>query len=584
MKSSVLHALPPTHTTSGRPTLAPLRDKPSPKRTAPNSQSVSSNKQRNIMGGGNVNTAPKRAWKLQENAAHQGSVNCLTLGHRSGRVMATGGDDKRVNLWAIGKAGCIMSLSGHVTPVECVRFGQTEELVCAGSLSGAIKLWDLEAAKLVRTLAGHRAMVRCLDFHPYGDFVASGSHDSNIKLWDVRRRGCIFSYKGHERAVNSVQFSPDGQWVASGSDDYTVRLWDLRAGKELTSFSGHSSSVRTVVFHPQEFLLCSGSVDRRVMFWDLECLENVSVAGGSGDSGSGAVRSLAFNPSGECVFAGVQDSLKVYGWEPGRTLDTVVLNWGKVADIVVTQNQLIGASFQSSDVAVYVVDLKRVLPISDNGKSDKEEITVSSSVGESSSTAVKANGTGKINPPKKPESNHRAPTIASAARSSGSPQKQKPGRKSFASKEEKAPVSIMVEEPDTDPGPTDVEDESCSPAQILNTAQYSLIFQPRGRVLSRTPPPEQKPFTPPSDHGSNIVSSDILPIGGFPAQRPQDSTNSSKSIFDSLPHSRRRESLSGGSSTSSSSSSSTLPRHPPILANGGSSYLSSKNVRSRSES
>jgi hypothetical protein len=35
------------------------------------------------------------------------------------------------------------SLSGHTTPVECVRFGHTEELVCAGSASGALKIWDL---------------------------------------------------------------------------------------------------------------------------------------------------------------------------------------------------------------------------------------------------------------------------------------------------------------------------------------------------------------------------------------------------------------------------------------------------------
>lgn len=35
-------------------------------------------------------------------------VNCLSLGHKSGRVMVTGGDDKKVNLWAVGKQNCIM--------------------------------------------------------------------------------------------------------------------------------------------------------------------------------------------------------------------------------------------------------------------------------------------------------------------------------------------------------------------------------------------------------------------------------------------------------------------------------------------
>ena len=39
-------------------------------------------------------------------------VNCLALGHKSGRVLVTGGEDKKVNLWAVGKPNCIMSLSG----------------------------------------------------------------------------------------------------------------------------------------------------------------------------------------------------------------------------------------------------------------------------------------------------------------------------------------------------------------------------------------------------------------------------------------------------------------------------------------
>lgn len=58
---------------------------------------------------------PKRAWKLQEFVAHGAQVNCLALGHKSGRVLVTGGEDKKVNLWAVGKPNCIMSLSGNNT-------------------------------------------------------------------------------------------------------------------------------------------------------------------------------------------------------------------------------------------------------------------------------------------------------------------------------------------------------------------------------------------------------------------------------------------------------------------------------------
>ena len=45
---------------------------------------------------------------VEEFVGHGSKVNCLALGHKSGRVMVTGGDDKKVNMWAVGKPNCIM--------------------------------------------------------------------------------------------------------------------------------------------------------------------------------------------------------------------------------------------------------------------------------------------------------------------------------------------------------------------------------------------------------------------------------------------------------------------------------------------
>jgi WD40 repeat protein len=41
-------------------------------------------------------------------SAHDANVNCVALGRKSARVLATGGDDKKVNLWAVGKPNCIL--------------------------------------------------------------------------------------------------------------------------------------------------------------------------------------------------------------------------------------------------------------------------------------------------------------------------------------------------------------------------------------------------------------------------------------------------------------------------------------------
>ena len=48
------------------------------------------------------------SYLTEEFVGHTASVKCLALGHKSGRVMVTGGDDKKVNMWAVGKPNCIM--------------------------------------------------------------------------------------------------------------------------------------------------------------------------------------------------------------------------------------------------------------------------------------------------------------------------------------------------------------------------------------------------------------------------------------------------------------------------------------------
>ncbi|KAJ6323336.1 hypothetical protein OIU77_013036 [Salix suchowensis] len=278
----------------------------------------------------------KRAYKLQEFVAHSSSVNCLKIGRKSSRVLVTGGEDYKVNLWAIGKPNAILSLSGHTSGIDSVSFDSSEVLVAAGAASGTIKLWDLEEAKIVRTLTGHRSNCISVDFHPFGEFFASGSLDTNLKIWDIRKKGCIHTYKGHTRGVNAIRFTPDGRWVVSGGEDNTVKLWDLTAGKLLHDFKYHEGQIQCIDFHPHEFLLATGSADRTVKFWDLETFELIDSAG--------------------------PETTGVFSWEPIRCHDAVDVGWSRLSDLNVHEGKLIGCSYNQSCVGVWVVDISRIEP------------------------------------------------------------------------------------------------------------------------------------------------------------------------------------------------------------------------------
>ncbi|KAM7405602.1 hypothetical protein PAMP_000037 [Pampus punctatissimus] len=336
----------------------------------------------------------KISWRLQEFEAHSSSVSCLALGKSSGRLLATGGEDCRVNIWAVSKANCIM-------------------------------------------------------------------------LWDVRRKGYVFRYKGHTQAVRSLAFSPDGKWLASASDDCTVKLWDLTQGKTITEFRSHTAAVNIVQFHPNEYLLASGGSDRSTKLWDLEKFSMI----GSLEGDTSPVRCIFFSPDGSCLFSGATDSLRVYGWEPDRCFDMVPVGWGKVSDLAVCNQQLIGVSHQLSSVSSYVVDLKRVKK---SGSSviqgiiqDNQPLTEPKDL---RGAALRRNY-------------ERPATTCSSQRvkqSSDADRRSPEGERRSPSEDE-------------------ADDKNVSSAEIHNAEDYKEIFQPKN-AISRTPPKISEPFpAPPED-------------------------------------------------------------------------------------
>ncbi|KAF6167670.1 hypothetical protein GIB67_031253 [Kingdonia uniflora] len=378
-----------------------------------------------------------RGYKLQEFVAHASNVKCLQIGKKSRRLVATGGEDHKVNLWAIGKPSSLLSLSGHGSSVESIAFDPAEALVVSGASTGAIKLWDLEEAKIVRTFTGHSSGCTAVEFHPFGEFFASGSSDSNLKIWDFRKKGCIHTYIGHTRRISTIKFTPDGRWVVSGGADNVVKIWDLTAGKLLHEFNFHEGEIHCLDFHPVQFLLATGSADRTVNFWDLETFELTGSAGPERASLSissnsfllhflkGAVgvfvkifsvalyfeenfidvskvekveesfigaysiwygffifskatevRSISFHPDGKTLFCGLDDYMKVFSWEPIVCHDKVHMGWSKLGDLSIHEGNVLACSYYGNSVGVWVADILLIGPYGvDNspGSSDKTQ-------------------------------------------------------------------------------------------------------------------------------------------------------------------------------------------------------------------
>jgi len=70
-------------------------------------------------------------WFAVEHAAHPDAVNCIAIGPHSDQVLATGGDDCKVNLWRIGNPQNLLVRSVGMAAVlfGAHRLGDTVPLV-----------------------------------------------------------------------------------------------------------------------------------------------------------------------------------------------------------------------------------------------------------------------------------------------------------------------------------------------------------------------------------------------------------------------------------------------------------------------
>eukprot|EP01039_Chlorochromonas_danica_P002300 gene2300-2519_t len=305
------------------------------------------------------------AIRSQEFVAHSTQVNCLSIGPKSSQVLATGGEDCKVNIWRVGSASNIWTLGYNKSPIECLCFDSDEICIVSGAMNGSLKVFDLNEGKLARNLGSHQTNITSVQYHPYGEFVISGSADCTMKLWDVRNKACIETYSGHSKEVTAVRFSPDGKWVASASKDGTIMFWDLIASKHIDTIKVAPNYATSFEFNPAELSLGAITTSRTVKLWDLESMRAISYT----PPESSMVKALAFSNIGNQMFTTAKNVLRVWDLEPTlKMVHAFDIGWDRIAEMKISNNDtVIAASFMSNFVSVWEVDVDQL----QNGMADE---------------------------------------------------------------------------------------------------------------------------------------------------------------------------------------------------------------------
>jgi len=468
----------------------------------------------------------KRVWKLQDFIAHTGRTHCARLGEKSGHVLATGGEDKRVNVWKVGQPHAKMSLTGHNSSVECLVFDKQEEVLVVGCGGGSIQVWNLEYRKMAGTLAGHRTACGWVECHPYGEFFASGSADTNLKIWDLRRKSCIQTYKGHTSAITTIKFSPHGRWVATGGQDSQVKIWDLTAGKLMRDLDLHKAPITSIAFHPKDYVLATGSADRTSKLWSLENFQCT----GSTELSSSPIQAVKFYEDGQFLSAS-QEALRVYNTDnlsvPTETID---VDWRGLQDMRVCspEEKLIAVYAEASQVGVWVVDLSKKDSIANGrvGSAGRSGSAARSGVSSYGSKAPSVSD-GAPSRPARENSAHRRLDRPAAEPPGETEETYRPSSSEHRQPRQPAPVSMFGEldsaaAPPPRSSPQRSPIDSTSARQVQSPKAYASVGAPTSPTAAPSSPMAGGSFSPgraaggeqsPNRGGAGLLSA-------YPPDRP----------------------------------------------------------------
>ncbi len=124
----------------------------------------------------------------------------------------------RVHLWDASSGQLVSTLTGHSGKVLTVAFDRSGKTLASGGEDQDIRIWNPENGELIQTLSGHLGAVKSVAFNDNNTRLASAGRDVNdrfVRVWDLSLGVELLALPGR----NCVAFSPDGNKMVYASEE-----------------------------------------------------------------------------------------------------------------------------------------------------------------------------------------------------------------------------------------------------------------------------------------------------------------------------------------------------------------------------
>ncbi|GMI84236.1 ROTUNDA 2, LEUNIG [Hibiscus trionum] len=265
-----------------------------------------------------------KGFSFMEVNSARASSSKVTCCHFSsdGKLLATGGHDKKAVLWYADTLKPKSTLEEHSGLITDVRFSPSMSRLATSSFDKTVRVWDADSPGYsLRTFVGHSGNVMSLDFHPTkDDLICSCDGDGEIRYWSINNGSCARAFKGGTApGTAQLRFQPRlGKYLAAAAEN-VVSILDTETQTCRPSLQGHTKLIHSVCWDPSGELLASVSEDF-VRVWSFgsgsegECVHELSCNGNK-------FHSCVFHPTYKSLLViGCYQSLELWNMSENKTM------------------------------------------------------------------------------------------------------------------------------------------------------------------------------------------------------------------------------------------------------------------------
>ena len=154
-----------------------------------------------------------------------------------------------------------------------LAFSPSGKIIAVGRVNGKIELWDLSSKSMLRELSGHKKQINDLRFSPDGNLLASASHDSSARVWLPETGAEIACLTIGPGWVSRAAFAPDNSCLATAHENGAVVLWSISATNIARAAIGPPSfppGASALEFAPDGGRLAIADNSRALTIWNVK--------------------------------------------------------------------------------------------------------------------------------------------------------------------------------------------------------------------------------------------------------------------------------------------------------------------------